>query len=176
MSKNKTLRSFTMAMLFIIMFPITVYANSSWYWVSTTRPLDLLPIVVIITLLLEILSINYIAKINNLKRVIPVVSIANLLSFLLPYAWLGISPRNVYVISSESIIDAIKYTVEHTPFFTVSFLFLLITLLVETPIVYLFFKSSVIDKKKLIFVIITINILTTAITFEVERLFCYGEW
>lgn len=176
MNKNKTLFSLAIAMLLVVLFPITAYANSSWHWISSSRPLDLFPIVVIVTLLIEIFCINYIAKIKDLKRVIPVVSLANLVSFVVPYIWLGVNPRNVYTASGEDIFYVIKYTVEHTPTFTVSLVFLVMTLLVETPIVYLFFKDRVQNKKNLIFNIILINFITTAITFAVERLFCYGEW
>ena len=82
----------------------------------------------------------------------------------------------MYTGLDDNIFNVIKYTVEHTPTFTVSVSFLLMTLLVETPIVYLFFKDKVQNKRKLIFNIILINIITTAITFAVERIFCYGEW
>ncbi len=176
MKKNKTMFTILVAITLVLLFPITAYANSSWHWVSSSRPLDLFPVVVIITLLLEIISVNYIAKVKDLKRVIPVVSLANLASFVVPYIWLGVSPRNVYTGLDDNIFNVIKYTVEHTPTFTVSISFLLMTLLVETPIVYLFFKDNVQNKRKLIFNIILINIITTAITFAVERIFCYGEW
>ena len=176
MKKNKTLFTIFVAITLVFLFSITAYANSSWHWISSSRPLDLFPVVVIVTLLLEIISVNYIAKVKDLKRVIPVVSLANLASFVVPYIWLGVSPRNVYTGLDDNIINVIKYTVEHTPTFTVSISFLLITLLVETPIVYLFFKDRVQSKKNLISNIILINIITTAITFAVERIFCYGEW
>lgn len=176
MKKNKTLFTIFVAIVLVFLFSITAYANSSWHWISSSRPLDLFPVVVIVTLLLEIISVNYIAKVKDLKRVIPVVSLANLASFVVPYIWLGVSPRNVYTGLDDNIINVIKYTVEHTPTFTVSISFLLITLLVETPIVYLFFKGRVQSKKNLISNIILINIITTVITFAVERIFCYGEW
>lgn len=176
--KSKISFSVAVAILFLILFPTTVYANSSWHWVSSTRPLDLLPIVVIVTLLIEILSVNYIPKIKDLKKVIPVVSLANLVSFLVPYVWIGIDPDNVYSIYTieNGIFYTINYTAEHTPVFTVSFAFLAITLLVETPIVYLFLKKKAKNKKTLISVIIAANILTTAITLAVERIFCQGSW
>ena len=176
--KNKIFFSIAVVILLIVLFPTTVYANSSWHWVSSTRPLDLLPIVVIATLLIEILSVNYISKVKDLKRVIPVISLANLVSFFTPYVWIGIDPDNVYSLytSENGIFYTINYTAEYTPVFTVSLVFLAITLLIETPIVYLFFRKRVPNKRTLVLVIIAANVLTTAITFAVERIFCKGEW
>ena len=60
--------------------------------------------------------------------------------------------------------------------FTVSLFYLLITLLVEFPIVYLFLRKKASNKKVLIAVIIAANVLTTVMTFAVEHIFCHGEW
>ena len=178
MKNNKTFFSGLIAILLIFLFSITASANSSWHWVSSKRPLDLLPIVIILTLIIEIVLINYLAKVKDLKRVIPVVSLANLASFLVPYIWLVISPDNVYsdYTSEKGIFYAINYTVSATPTFTVSLFYLLITLLVEFPIVYLFLRKKTSNKKVLIAVIIAANVLTTAMTFAVEHIFCHGEW
>ena len=165
-------------MSFVFLFPVTAFANSSWQWISSTRPLDLLPVVIIVTLLIEIIAVNYIAKVKTLKRVIPVVSLANLSSFLVPYIWLGISPYNVYSLYTpeEGLFYSINYTAQATPTFTISFSYLLITLFVETPIVYLLLRKNVPNRKVLAAVIIAANILTTVITFAVERIFCHGKW
>ena len=74
--KKPVISAIFVAIIFLTM-PLTAYANSSWHWVSATRPYDLLPLVIIATMLIEIISINYVARIRNLKRVIPVVSLAN---------------------------------------------------------------------------------------------------
>ncbi|MCR5636438.1 MAG: hypothetical protein K6F76_04585 [Clostridiales bacterium] len=176
--KNKTFFSFLSVLLLVFLFPTVAFANSSWQWISSTRPLNLLPIVIIVTLLIEIISVNYIAKVKSLKIVISVVSLANLASFLVPYIWLGISPYNVYSLYTpeEGLFYSINYTAQATPTFTVSLSYLLITLFVETPIVYLLLRKKVPNRKVLAAVIIAANILTTAITFAVERIFCHGEW
>lgn len=178
MKNNKIFFSFLIVISLVFMFPITVYANSSWQWISSTRPLDLLPIVIIITLLIEIALVYYIAKAKCLKTVIPVVSLANLVSFLIPYIWLGISPDNVYSLltSEEGLFYAINYTTQSSPTYTISIFYLLITLFFETPIVYLFLRKKVANKKVLIAVIIIANIITTAITFATERISCHGQW
>ena len=66
-------------------FPTIANANSSWRWISETRPWDILPYVVAITLLIEIASIVVIAKIKPIWKVSLSVVIANLLSFAAPY-------------------------------------------------------------------------------------------
>lgn len=175
---KRKLQALCIAVLFVFAFPLTASANSSWHWISSKRPLDLLPIVVIVTLVIEVVSINYAAKVNSLKRVVPVVCLANLVSFLVPYIWLGISPNNVYsdFNTQEGLLYSINYTVQHSPTFTVSLFYLLITLLAETPIIYLFLRKKASNKKRLIAVIIAANVLTTVITFAVEHIFCHGEW
>ena len=176
--KNKTLFSFLAVLLLVFLFPTAAFANSSWHWISSTRPFDLLPIVITATLLTEILSIYYIAKVKSLKIIIPVVTLANLTSFLIPYIWLGLNPDNVYSLytSEEGLLYAINYTVQSSPTFTISILYLLITLFAETPIVYFFLRKRAANKKILFIVIIAANILTTAVTFAAERIFCHGEW
>jgi len=49
---------------------IPVSANSSWHWISKTRPWDVLPFVIIFTLVIEILAIIRFAKIKKLLAVI----------------------------------------------------------------------------------------------------------
>ena len=162
---KKIIISIAFAVLLVFMFPTTVYANSSWHWVSSTRPLDLLPAVIIVTLIIEIVIVNYIAKVRDLKRVVPVVLIANLVSFLVPYVWTGFDPENAYsvFISGEGLFYTINYSAEHMPVFTVSAAFLLLTLVIETPIVYLFFRKRAPSRINLLIVIIVANLLTTAI-------------
>lgn len=175
--KNRILFSLFMAVCFIMMFSITASANSSWIWVSETRPLDLLPIVIVVTLAIEIYAVNRFAGVKNLKKVIPVVTLANLVSFIVPYVWGAMSPDNAYafLVFEEGIFYAIDHLVEHWPFYTVSFFFMILTLILEVPIVYLFFKKKEENKKRLFYVIVVANTLTTVITFAVERIFCFGE-
>lgn len=180
MRENKKIYSFFMATLFVMMFPITASANSSWVWISETRPLDLLPVVVVVTLAIEIYAVNWIANVKRITRVIPVVTVANLVSFLVPYLWLVLDPLGTspysFLVVEEGLSYALNYHIEHGPFYTVSLFFLILTLLLEVPIVYLFCKKKVENKKRLICVIVIANALTTFITFMVERIFCYGEW
>ncbi len=175
---KKPLFAFLIVILCVFVFPVSASANSSWHWISSARPLDLLPVVIAATLIIEIVSVNYIAKVKDLKKVIPIVSLSNLISFLVPYIWLGINPDSVYSYYTyeDGLLYAVNHTVNSSPAFTVSLFYLLITLLVETPIVFLLLRKKAPNKKVLIAAIIGANILTTALTFAVERIFCYGEW
>ncbi len=176
MKKNKIFAVITVVFT-LCCLPLTVYANSSWHWISETQPWDLLPIVIVITLLIEIAAVNFIPKIRNLKLVIPVVGLANLLSFLFPYFYTAVDPGNPYnVYCSGDYLESIAFGVSHGPFYTVSTVYLVITLLVETPIVYLFFRNRVKSRRLLLGVIIGANVLTTAITCVIERMSCYGVW
>lgn len=47
----------------------TAYANSSWHWVSQTRPYDVLPIAIIVTLLVEIIGTIRFAGTNKIKSI-----------------------------------------------------------------------------------------------------------
>lgn len=178
MKDNKTFFSILIALLFVFMFPLTASANSSWHWISSKRPLDLLPVVIIVTLIIEIVSVYYIAKVKDLKRVIPTVLLANLVSFLAPYIWMAVDPYNIYSFYTfeEGIFYSIDRNVNSSPTFTVSILYLLITLLIEVPIVFLILRKKAPNKIVLIATIVGSNVITTAITFAVERIFCYGQW
>jgi len=67
--RRKRIRFLTiLIILTTVIFPVTVYANSSWHWISKTRPFDILPIIIIVTLLIEIFAINIISGIHNIKK------------------------------------------------------------------------------------------------------------
>ncbi len=52
---------------FLILFPSTAYANSSWHWV-TTSPLTVLPCAVIFTLLIETIAVVKFGKVDNRNK------------------------------------------------------------------------------------------------------------
>ena len=58
--------------LLLVSIPQVVSANSSWIWISETRPYDLLPIVIILTLLnhqksIELTYDNLLFLINRIE-------------------------------------------------------------------------------------------------------------
>lgn len=169
MKKHTVITSVLLSFMIVCLFPLTALANSSWVWISETRPLDVLPWVVIVTLLVETLAIIYIAKIRKLPKVLGFVVVSNLCSFAAPYlfVYLGCLSEQLYTFSQ---------TLEHTPFYTVGIGYLLMTLIVEVPFVYAALREEAEHKTRLVWVIVGANVLTTLITAITERVFCQGSW
>ena len=167
MKKYKNLSSFLLVLIFLPVFILNVYANSSWVWISKTRPHDVLPFVIIITLVIEFLFVYFVGKIKNPIKAIAFILLANILSFVAPYLFLLIFPAQPY---------SFEETLEHSPFYIVGLVYLIMTLVVELPIVYFALKKSTPNAKKLLYSIIGSNILTTVLTAIVERVFCSGSW
>jgi len=164
--KNKKFIIIMLIMNFVFLCPMTVLANSSWHWISETRPYDVLPFVIILTLAVEILLVRFCAKVEKMSRLICSILFANILSFVAPYLFLYFAP-SLYTFEDN---------LEHTPFYTVGVVYLLITLVVEVPIVYYALKKISLNIEKLLYTIVGANILTTVITAAVERIFCRGQW
>lgn len=146
-------------------------ANSSWRWVSETRPYDILPFIIAITLIIETLAYMYIAKIKRPVKVFAVVTIANHLSFLAPYI-LG------YIGYTGELTYTFDFALEHLPYYTIGIDYFLATILVEFPVTWFSLKSDVYENKTLrfIFTIIGVNAVTTLICAAAERFAAYGVW
>jgi len=56
--KQKKWVSIILAIMLLPCMPITTYANSSWHWLTKTNPFDVLPYAVILTLLIEYVTIK----------------------------------------------------------------------------------------------------------------------
>ena len=141
----------------------TANANSSWHWVSQTRPYDVLPIAIIVTLIVEIVGTIRFAGTNKIKSIL-VILIGNIASFLTPYlfalnSWYGF-----------------ENTLNHTPFYNIGIGYFVMTLIVEFPIVYFGLRKNCTTRRKLISVIVLTNIITTAFTCLIERILCHGVW
>lgn len=152
--------------LFEIFISNTAYANSSWHWISHTRPLDVLPFAIIATLLIEIFMI---VKFNKIKAIVKssiVISIANMGSFLIPYLWDFIDfPKGSFI---ETMNSYPSYIIRST--------YLFFTLIIEVPIVYFLLKKNCENRKKLLIVTIMANIITTGLVAIIERTICVGRW
>lgn len=155
----------SMIFLAILAFPLVVYANSSWRWISETRPHDVLPFVVIITLLIETLAIIKIAHIKEYANVFLCTLFGNILSFAAPY---------LFAMTDE--LYSFRQMLKHTPYYTVGLAYLLSTLAIEYPVVYNCLKKFATNKKTLTLTILCSNLLTTIITAVVEHIFCTGQW
>ena len=168
MEKSKpALRILIAIMALIVLLPANAFADSSWVWISEKRPFDILPWVALGTILIEWLSIWLIPRTGHAFKVLGIVMVANAASFLLPYAFLKADLS--WYGTFEDILDS-------GPHYIVSGVFLLLTLLVEMPIVYNVLKSNVQDMKKLQLTIIISNVITTAGVAIIERLITEGYW
>ena len=168
MKKSKTsLRISIMIMALMALFSLNAFADSSWVWISEKRPFDILPWVALGTILIEWLSIWLIPKTGHSLKVLGIVMIANAASFLLPYAFLK---------ADLSWYGTFEHILDSGPHYIVSGVFLLMTIIIEMPIVYNALKKQVQDRRKLKVVIIVSNIITTAGVAIVERLITEGHW
>lgn len=148
-----------------LMLPITALANSSWCWLTDVRPIYILPIVAVITIAAETGIIHYFGKVHKTGKVLTFVTLANLLSFLLPYLTFSLSSPYSF-----------HQFIENTPSYTVTGVFLFITLIIEIPIVFFTLKKSSENKMALFISIAASNTITTLMVAIVERLVCKGVY
>ena len=139
-----------------LIIPQAVFADSSWCWLTDTRPFDILPPVALATIVIEVLAIWLIPNTGKLMKTAVAVILANAASFLLPYALLLNDP--VYP-KFDDMLNAV-----------------ILTLVLEIPIVYNLLKKHVDNKKKLLWSIIGSNIVTTAMVAVIERMVTNGYW
>lgn len=146
----------------------TVSANSSWYWISEKRPYDILPWVVLGTLLVEITAVRVIAGCKPLWKTMLVIVFGNAVSFLFPWIFLMKVP----------IVGGMTWQeyVEYAPVYTVGVGFLFLTLVIELPLGYFLLRKNTTHRIRLLFVLIGSNLVTTVGTAAVERMICYGAW
>ena len=151
-------------MFFVI--PQTAFADSSWIWLTDYRPFDILPPVALATVVIEVFSVWLIPHTGKLIKTAVVVILANAASFLLPYALLLGDP--VYP-RFDDVLNA-------GPNYIVGFGFVVLTLLIEIPVIYNLLKKHVDSKKKLLWVVVGSNIVTTAMVAVIERMVTDGYW
>lgn len=167
MRKNNKMTLVLIMIVVIALFPLNAFADSSWIWISEKRPFDILPWVAIGTILIEWLSIWLIPKTGQALKALRTVTLANAASFLLPYAFLK---------ASLSWYGTFDHILDSGPHYIVSGAFLLLTIIIEMPIVYNVLKSNVQSKRMLQITIIVSNIITTAGVAVIERLITEGHW
>ena len=168
MKKYRIFSLFVLCLFAVQFFAFTAFANSSWFWISETRPYDVLPWVALGTLIIETVSLIAFAKIRNGYKVFSFVAIANAISFAMPYL-------SKYILSNEEMFPYEKY-LENWPSYTVGFSFCLTTIIIELPVVYFALKKNSVSHKKLAITVVISNIVTTVLVAVVERIFCVGSW
>ena len=120
--------------------------------------------------------ICYINKVEIRNIAVPVVlvTLGNLLSFLLSYILIGITP--VMFEESADFYSRIDYIAEKLPVYIVGAMFLVLTLVIEMPIVYFGTRRYTKRKGRLLLTIIAANVLTTSATAIIEHIVYRGRW
>lgn len=155
--------------ILLAFLPISVYANSSWHWV-TTSPFTVLPFAVIATLLIEKAAVVKIGKVPNSGRTLIIICAANLLSFIAPYL------VRAYRFIPTSGEHAIMAAFNKGPFYIVLSGYLILTVIVELPVVYIFLREKSASKRNLFLSILLSNTATTLLVAVLERIICIGRW
>lgn len=164
--KKRITRVIVITCFVLLIIPQAVFADSSWCWLTDTRPFDILPPVALATIVIEVLAIWLIPHTGKLMKTAVAVILANAASFLLPYALLLNDP--VYP-KFDDMLNA-------GPNYIVGAGFVILTLVLETPIVYNLLKKHADSKKKLLWSIVGSNIVTTAMVAVIERMVTDGYW
>lgn len=167
---KKSLFYFLFIIIFMQVLSLSVFANSSWYWITDIHPRALFPIAVIATLLCEFFGVTLICKIKKWWKALFIIIVANLVSFLLPYLFFTIcSPYGDFA-------SSIKAFDSNYPSYIIEPFYLFLTLIIEVPIVYFTLNNECTNRKKLLIAVISVNIFTTAMIAIIERIFCVGSW
>ena len=164
--KKRITRVIVITCFVLLIIPQAVFADSSWCWLTDTRPFDILPPVALATIVIEVLAIWLIPHTGKLMKTAVAVILANAASFLLPYALLLNDP--VYP-KFDDMLNA-------GPNYIVGAGFVILTLVLEIPIVYNLLKKPADSKKKLLWSIVGSNIVTTAMVAVIERMVTDGYW
>ncbi len=171
MQREKPFVTAALVFLLLPLFRLTAWANSSWIWVSETRPVDVLPWVAAATVLIETVWIGRCLDRALRPRVFLAVCAANLVSFLAPYLFLSLEPMTM----GYSLAEALQKQADHWPSWIVGGGYLALTVLTESFVYFLFEKKAA-RPKGLLRAFLFSNIATTALTFAAERLLCRGHW
>ncbi len=159
-----------LASLLAWMAAFPVCADSSWQWISETRPYDLLPPVIAGTLVIEITAVLLALKNRKLWKVLFIVTLANLLSFAAPYLLMYVELRDLG--GSQSFVSYL----DKFPNYVIGIAYLNLTVLIELPVVWLTLRKDSKNQWWFLVVILAANAVTTGLTYWVERHFCYGRW
>ncbi len=158
---------FHLSLILILMFPQTAWANSSWVWISETRPWDILPFVIIGTLFVETVGVSMVIKTRKIFKIFCVICLGNMLSFGLAYLMPYIEAAD-FGYSFQQMLS--------TEFYTAGIGLFLLTIAVELPVEYLFLRKDTSKPRALACAIIVCNVITTVGVGIVERTVCQGQY
>jgi len=154
------------AIIYIALIPAAAYADSSWCWLTDNRPFDILPPVALATIVIEVLAIWLIPHTEKFIKTAIAVILANAASFLLPYA----------ICLNDPVYHDFDRVLDAGPNYIVGIGFLMLTFMIEIPIVYNLLKKHVESRRKLLWTIVGSNIITTVMVAIVERVVTDGYW
>lgn len=163
------MRRLLVSVLILLILPSVAYANSSWHWL-TGSPMRILPLAVVLTLAVETGIISGFGRVRNIWKAVLCISLANLVSFLAPI--LVRAAETVPVRGSFALSNAF----EGGPLYIVFTGYLVLTIIVELPLVYMLLKKDTEKARNLAASILAANILTTVSVAVVERLTSVGQW
>ncbi|WP_135122104.1 hypothetical protein [Jeotgalibacillus proteolyticus] len=168
--------SFIIGLSNLTFFYPNVLANSSWQWL-TSNPKDFLPIAVILTLAIEFIGVLYFSTLEKnwivWLKAIGIIVAANLLSFVFPYVFRMAELQSFY---GAEWAEAWNLAFSTGPYYIILYGYLTFTTLIEVPIVYYTIKKHTTNPKRLVWTIIIVNCLTTALVAIIERTLYYGQW
>jgi len=167
--KRRAIAILVLSNLFFFISPLISNANSSWHWV-TSSPVNVLPFAIIFTLAIETAAVVLIGKVPDVKKSIIIISLANLFSFLAPAIFRAF---RFYPVSGSLSLGA---AFNKGPYYIVLTGYLVLTIIVELPIVYWLLKKDTSKKPDLVIAILASNIVTTLLVAVCERLICIGSW
>ena len=156
----------------LMSLPAAALANSSWRWFTKTRPHDLLPLAIILTVAIEIFALLRFCGVKGKKRAAIGVAAANLVSFLAPWVW----EYDDFLYAHWDSVMNFDAFLSKTPNYQVTLMFLLLTLLFEIPVLYLLLRKHTESKKRLLLTAAGANTVTTLICAVLERTLCRGQW
>lgn len=169
MKKYSVLSIVFLTSILILGLPVTAYANSSWHWL-TTSPITVLPFAIVLTLLIETISIVRFGKANNFKKVFCIVTFVNLLSFIAPY--IERAYRFIPTSGGFNLLAAF----DKGPYYIVLVGYLALTVIIELPVAYFLLRKYTESEKKLAISILVANVITTFSVATIERIICIGQW
>lgn len=161
-----------LAAALLAMTPMNAMANSSWRWFTQTRPHDLLPLSIVLTVVIEIAALLRLGGVKSKGWAAGGVVAANLISFLVPWAL----EYEDFLYGGWNTAMSFDAFLSKTPHYQVTILFLLLTLLFELPVLYLLLRKRAQNKKRLMLTAAGANAVTTMICAMLERIFCQGQW
>lgn len=167
-SKSNIHTTIMLLMVLCLSFGKTVYANSSWIWLTDTQPYELLPVAIILTLFIETILLTMVLKVN-IKRIFRWVCIGNLSSFVFPYIMM-------YGVQHTQMGYNWIETFSSGPYYIIGMGYLLLTLVIEIPVIWSGVGKEIVNKRRGIGIIVIANTITTAIVFLMERIICQGKW